>query len=217
MKRCGKCGEEKALEDFYVDRRSKDGKTYACKTCIKATNAESKARVPIEVKRERWRKENKTEAGRARDRRYRTLHPDERREAKRRSREKNPTAYKESFARWYAENREAQLERRRATYDAEKKRISRDPIAGARYSAERRARMAGLPSEKIDRNELYKRDGGCCQICNEPVPEKGWEMDHIVPISLGGPHLWSNVRVTCRTCNRRKAARLEGQLALPAG
>lgn len=34
------------------------------------------------------------------------------------------------------------------------------------------------------------------------------ELDHVVPISLGGTHDESNLRVICRPCNRRKHNRL---------
>lgn len=33
MKRCGTCGEVKALDAFYRSRRSKDGRQYHCKLC----------------------------------------------------------------------------------------------------------------------------------------------------------------------------------------
>lgn len=31
-------------------------------------------------------------------------------------------------------------------------------------------------------------------------------IDHIVPLSKGGPHLWSNVQVACAECNIAKGA-----------
>jgi hypothetical protein len=216
MKKCGKCGNGKPLEDFYVDRRAKDGHTYACKPCIKAANAASNARVPIEVKRERWRAQNKTDYSRARDKRYYERNSEKYKKWNREWRDANPGRSAELWEAWYAENREEVIAKRKAAYDAEKKRVTRNPEQGIKDSAKRRARLAGVEYEYINRAKLYARDSGICGICRKSAPEKGWEMDHIVPIALGGPHIWSNVQVAHRTCNRKKWMRLEGQVALPA-
>jgi 5-methylcytosine-specific restriction endonuclease McrA len=216
MKKCGKCGNEKPLEDFYVDRRAKDGHTYACKPCVKEANVASRARVPVEVKRERWRKQNKSDASRAGWKRYYERNREKYKEWNDAWHEANPGRKAELWEAWYAENREELIAKRNAAYDAEKKRTTRNPEQAIRDNAKRRARKAGVAYEYINRDKLYDRDQGTCQICHEPAPKKGWEMDHIVPIVLGGPHLWSNVQVTHRTCNRKKWKRLEGQIALPA-
>jgi hypothetical protein len=39
MKACTKCGEAKPLDEFYVNRRARDGKTSWCKACQKAAVA----------------------------------------------------------------------------------------------------------------------------------------------------------------------------------
>lgn len=36
MKKCTRCKEPKALNDFYTDKRTKDGRQTVCKTCIKS-------------------------------------------------------------------------------------------------------------------------------------------------------------------------------------
>jgi hypothetical protein len=40
MKKCRKCERELGVEEFYMDRSQKDGKTKQCKTCIKESEAE---------------------------------------------------------------------------------------------------------------------------------------------------------------------------------
>jgi hypothetical protein len=59
--------------------------------------------------------------------------------------------------------------------------------------------------------EIYKRDGGICQICGLPVaydksPEKVWAatIDHIIPLSIGGTHEPSNCQLAHRLCNSMK-------------
>ena len=55
-----------------------------------------------------------------------------------------------------------------------------------------------------------------CQHCGKRVKLNGSredrpEIDHIVPISAGGAHVWDNVQLLCRDCNSRKSAKLQGQ------
>lgn len=51
---------------------------------------------------------------------------------------------------------------------------------------------------------------GCCKHCGKLVDFDGlWEMDHILPKSLGGPDGMSNRQMLCRKCNRKKGNRME--------
>jgi 5-methylcytosine-specific restriction endonuclease McrA len=74
------------------------------------------------------------------------------------------------------------------------------------------------PSVKKD--AVFKRDKMKCQRCgikvqrNDYLSENAAELDHIVPLSKGGPHTWSNVQTLCRACNRDKSDKLEGQLIM---
>jgi hypothetical protein len=49
---CNTCKVEKSLDDFNNNKRTKDGKTYNCKTCVKEYNAET--RVNPSSRRNRW-------------------------------------------------------------------------------------------------------------------------------------------------------------------
>jgi len=46
MKICLKCGELKSLEEFYLDKTSKDGKRSACKECIKEYDRQWRIKNP---------------------------------------------------------------------------------------------------------------------------------------------------------------------------
>lgn len=52
--------------------------------------------------------------------------------------------------------------------------------------------------------KVIKRDGQICQKCYKYVPETDIELDHIIPISKGGPTTVENLRVLCFDCNRTK-------------
>lgn len=79
----------------------------------------------------------------------------------------------------------------------------------------RRAREAGALVEKVDPNEVFRADGGICWICEWPVslaaplnrPESA-QVDHVIPLALGGLHERRNCRTSHKFCNGAKGARL---------
>jgi 5-methylcytosine-specific restriction endonuclease McrA len=40
-------------------------------------------------------------------------------------------------------------------------------------------------------------------------------VEHIVPLSRGGRHLWTNVVTACRSCNTRKGSRTPEEAHMP--
>lgn len=56
----------------------------------------------------------------------------------------------------------------------------------------------------LNRRAIFARDGGRCQYCAGPAES----IDHVVPRSRGGQHVWENVVAACRACNTRKRDRL---------
>ena len=72
----------------------------------------------------------------------------------------------------------------------------------------RRARQHGVAYEPINRLRVFERDGWICGLCGGPVAREDASLDHVIPISLGGPHLYSNVQCSHLICNIRKGDRL---------
>jgi 5-methylcytosine-specific restriction endonuclease McrA len=58
----------------------------------------------------------------------------------------------------------------------------------------------GVP---LTRRAIFARDGGRCVYCGAPANS----VDHVVPRSRGGQHVWDNVVSACRRCNHAKADR----------
>lgn len=56
----------------------------------------------------------------------------------------------------------------------------------------------------LNRRAVFARDGNRCQYCNAPAEN----IDHVIPRSRGGQHVWENVVAACRPCNTRKEDRL---------
>lgn len=89
--------------------------------------------------------------------------------------------------------------------------------------AVRRARLRGVTCDaRITWTEISKRDGWRCRLCGVRTPKRlrgsndrrAPELDHIVPVSRGGSHVWDNLQLLCRQCNGKKSAKTLGQLAL---
>lgn len=60
----------------------------------------------------------------------------------------------------------------------------------------------------LTRRNVVARDGGRCAYCGH----RGDTVDHVVPRSRGGEHVWQNVVAACRRCNGTKADRTLGEL-----
>jgi 5-methylcytosine-specific restriction endonuclease McrA len=60
---------------------------------------------------------------------------------------------------------------------------------------------------KYSRENVFMRDKYKCQYCGEKFPYKELTIDHVIPKSLGGKSLWSNVVACCKQCNGAKADR----------
>ncbi len=94
-----------------------------------------------------------------------------------------------------------------------------------------RRRLNGIHDKRLSRYgqkengitlaKLYRRDRGICYICGRTcdlkdkiTDERGTiicgntypSIDHVIPLSLGGPNTWDNVKLACRGCNTAKGA-----------
>lgn len=91
-----------------------------------------------------------------------------------------------------------------------------------RDKARRRTRLS-VAAEAIDPIAVFDRDKWRCRLCGVSTPrrlrggtdDRAPELDHIVPLALGGTHTWGNVQCACRKCNGQKGATAQGQLGLP--
>lgn len=88
-----------------------------------------------------------------------------------------------------------------------------------------RARHYGVIYEPINPLDILDRDGWRCQICGAKTPkrlrgtydDRAPELDHRIPIAVGGGHIVENVQCACRKCNIAKGGReIRAQTALSA-
>lgn len=78
----------------------------------------------------------------------------------------------------------------------------------------RKARKNGVGHEDIEPHEIFERDNWRCGLCSENIDmaikwphPKSPTIDHIIPLSLGGPHTAANVQAAHLGCNCSKGAR----------
>jgi 5-methylcytosine-specific restriction endonuclease McrA len=75
----------------------------------------------------------------------------------------------------------------------------------------RLARFVKVPYRGVvplTRRAVFARDGGRCVYCRAPATS----IDHVLPRSRGGRHVWENVVSCCRRCNHAKADRVITEL-----
>lgn len=59
----------------------------------------------------------------------------------------------------------------------------------------------------LSRRNILWRDENKCQYCETELNESNETLDHVLPVSRGGKHEWTNLVACCRKCNAHKANR----------
>ena len=113
---------------------------------------------------------------------------------------------------WCPECRASQSAGITANYRARYPEKTRDQ---AKVGGARRRGAARISVEAIERAVVFERDGWLCGLCGGSVDKRlPWpdpmspSLDHIVPLSLGGHHLYANVQLAHLRCNLVKGNRV---------
>lgn len=178
MKLCRGCNETKELNSFYNQKDTRDGKTSRCKECV-----------------------------RDKQRTYEAKNREPARERKKKWYQENRYKAINYSAQWNQEHFEARKlinDRYRRTHLPEH----------ADKENRRRARKHDNGTELYDRRDVYLEANGMCGLCDSFIDiELSWpnpasfSVDHVTPISLGGPDLRSNVQASHLGCNLKKGAK----------
>lgn len=67
----------------------------------------------------------------------------------------------------------------------------------------------------LNNRKLFRRDRFTCAYCGLVHREDRLTREHIVPVSAGGPDVWTNVVTACGSCNGRKSNRTPEQAGMP--
>lgn len=92
----------------------------------------------------------------------------------------------------------------------------------AAWRKRRKAQQRGVTVETVNPFTVLERDGWRCQLCGVATPkrlrgtydERAPEVDHIIPLALGGEHSYRNCQCACRKCNLEKGGTARGQTRL---
>lgn len=188
---CKRCGEEKHVTEYRIDRSMVGGRGNTCKACFNASQsgelrrAQSRAWYhrkkadPAWVEKERRRSREKNRRARA------ALPPEVVRERDR-----------EEIRRWRKANPDRSYE-----YGRRSKLKHRVIKAG------------GVFVEHVEPLVLLEMDDGVCGVCGEDVNPFDFDMDHVIPASKGGEHSYANMQIAHPACNQRKSNRLPEEIA----
>ena len=206
---CNKCSESKPLSEFHKHRRQKDGLNPTCKRCVR--QYQQKNREHIAIRRREYYQANREKEIRRdvlynranRDKinkRRRELYDDNERR-KRHERYVNNKAHEKSVRDAYLLTPEGQS-------------------SAARSRANRRAKMLGNGGMlTVSINDLAERQNNRCYLCGlkfTKVKRKP-TLEHIIPLSRGGPNSDENVAAACKSCNSSKSTKPPEQMARELG
>jgi 5-methylcytosine-specific restriction endonuclease McrA len=189
-KRCPKCGETKPIDAFAKDPTKSGGRRSHCKVC---TNS----RDMTEYRRN-----------------YDAAHAEEIRLRKQKYYLENKERIDQQHRDYYETNKETTLERQRAAYvknprlylDRSKAwelthRDVRRAIGANRRARKKENGGAFTPEELI---AMRAAQAGICVYCLFQYDPDELTIDHIIPITHGGPHEATNICLACEKCNKSK-------------
>jgi 5-methylcytosine-specific restriction endonuclease McrA len=64
------------------------------------------------------------------------------------------------------------------------------------------------------RGKVIARDGLKCRYCGKTVRRERVQIDHVIPVALGGPGTVDNLVVSCPQCNQKKGSKTPEQAGM---
>lgn len=213
MKPCTVCKVDKPIQEFNSRSQSPDGHRAECRDCQRAAYRKAKAKDPdahnaaANARKQKWRADGGGKRSYAR-------HRDKERARGKRRREKNldamrakarakylldPAKQREATLRWLQKRPDYNAQYARAHYEAHKAKYFER--ARKRRALKRAATIVPFTLAELDaRMSVF---GHRCAYCGGPFEH----VDHVKPLSKGGPHCLANLRPSCKRCNLQKFAK----------
>lgn len=188
MKTCQRCQQRKPIDAFGSDKRREDGLYPYCRQCSRDYHKERRERckaVTVTIITTR-----------------KTCSKCQQRKSSNEFPPSSPGTTRDGLLGWC---RSCVATNRRAHYVKHPDKYKED-------SEMRRAKQKKVRVERVNRRTVYRRDGGCCYLCGDPVEFKKMHLEHKIPLSKGGEHSYANCATSCSDCNLRKGVRLPEEL-----
>jgi 5-methylcytosine-specific restriction endonuclease McrA len=204
---CSKCKVEKNTSEFHKNRSRDDGLQHYCKMCQSF------------MQKVYYNPEN--------SKAYYLANRDRINAVRRAYVARNKEKISERHKAYYIANRDKlidQVKTYNATNKDRKKEYAKEYVktekgassrrkANSKARPRRRALKRGANIESFSPIEIFERDGYICQLCGiKTRPDfksqyhpKRPELDHIIPLSIGGDHSMVNTQCLCRHCNITKS------------
>lgn len=191
-KECTQCGTWELYEDYHREKLGRGGRRSKCKPC----DAERQRTPEAKTYQLEWQRRNKDKISEY-NRRWRTKYPERAKANKDRFKDRNPDYHREYDAKKYSEHRD-EIIARAADY------AKRNPEGNRLRNAQRRGSYGVVSTPQwLAMLAAFKYRCACCGS------ENSIEIDHVIPLSLGGLHVIENLQPLCTSCNRRKLAKFE--------
>ena len=149
--------------------------------------ARAKYHAELHIKKKQANPEYLAELARAR-KAWRDANPEKDRAIAERSRKRNAASRNAATRKWFSENKEKR----------------------AAYQNARRAKICGAEIGDVPANyteELMRLQRGKCACCKADLKTVKRNLDHIMPLALGGQHIKTNLQLLCQPCNNAKYAK----------
>ena|SRR3990167_5146289 len=215
MKLCPRCGVEKPADQYNWRNKSKGWRHPECRECQRAAYRAARAHDPAayneaaKKRKQKWRangggkrsyaKHREQELRRYLRRKTDPAFVEKYRQRNRASYLANPAKQREATQRWLAKNPGYVAAYAMAYYEANKAKHFEN-------ARKRRARLRAATIQEFSLRDLDARMsvfGHRCAYCGGPFEH----VDHVKPLSKGGPHCLANLRPACASCNLHKLAK----------
>lgn len=199
---CVYCGELTEVGNLVSSASKPGGKTLTCKPCM-AGNGRKHYQQNSEavLKKVKHRYHSHIERERERARLYALRYPEKNKQRHADFRGRNREVRAAQTRAWREANPDIARQREAQYRATEHGRANR-----ATYTHKRRALMQSVNCGCVDNKAMkliWELDGGSCAYCSAP----GEHYDHLMPISRGGMHCVSNLRIACAKCNLSKSVK----------
>lgn len=201
---CTRCKQEKNTILFSKNKKSKDGLSWFCKTCLYETAKQWKKNNPDKIQQQKQR--------------YYQRHKEGIDKHNKQLRLKNKERYNHNRKIVYGKNKEKYQQRSRIYYSKNRDKIKKyvkewcqvnpDKVNASHHARRIKIQQAYGNYTDSDVQQLLYAQKNKCLSCGKKFTKKNpYTIDHIVPISKNGRNDILNLQLLCKVCNCTKNAK----------